>query len=160
MSSVARPFLALTKFQEKILKGYVEDAGFAEGVQRLYKRLQELFKDREHPAMSESGEVARDDNGHVHEWTPSFRPTEGNSYEHKGAVYTYETRAVVRNGNRRDERRPLLPSRAARLRTSFRNPSASSGIARRGTAQRAVSERHRRARSNPSYLRRAGSVWS
>ena len=35
----ARPFLELTKLQNRILFEYVRKQGFAEGVQKLYQRL-------------------------------------------------------------------------------------------------------------------------
>ena len=54
----ARPFLELTKLQNRILFEYVRKEGFAEGVQKLYQRLRRDIANIQHPAMNSKGDVA------------------------------------------------------------------------------------------------------
>ena len=65
----ARPFLELTKLQNRILFEYVREQGFAEGVQKLYQRLRRDIADIQHPAMNSKGEVALNDDGEILEFT-------------------------------------------------------------------------------------------
>ena len=65
----ARPFLELTKLQNRILFEYVRKQGFAEGVQKLYQRLKRDIGDMQHPAMNTNGDVALNDDGEILEFT-------------------------------------------------------------------------------------------
>ena len=70
----ARPFLELTKLQNRILFEYVRKQGFAEGVQKLYQRLRRDIADIQHPAMNSKGDVALNDDGEILEFTEGDVP--------------------------------------------------------------------------------------
>ena len=109
---MARPFLELTKLQNKILFEYVREQGFAEGVHKLYQRLRREIGDMQHPAMNSKGEVALNDQEEILEFTEDDIPdVVDNKYNYKGADYEYETRPVSKQGIITIERRKLLPSR-------------------------------------------------
>ena len=109
---MARPFLELTKLQNKILFEYVREQGFAEGVHKLYQRLRRDIGDIQHPAMNSKGEVALNEEEDILEFTENDMPdVVDNKYNYKGVDYKYETRPVSKQGIIDIERRKLLPSR-------------------------------------------------
>ena len=80
----ARPFLELTKLQNRILFEYVREQGFAEGVQKLYQRLRRDIANIQHPAMNSKGEVALNDDGEILEFTEDDIPeVVDNKYTYK-----------------------------------------------------------------------------
>ena len=108
----ARPFLELTKLQNRILFEYVRKQGFAEGVQKLYQRLKRDIDDIQHPAMNDKSEVALNDDGEVLEFTEDDMPeVVDNKYTYKSVEFKYETRPVEKKGVVTIKRRKLLPSR-------------------------------------------------
>ena len=106
----ARPFLELTKLQNRILFEYVRKQGFAEGVQKLYQRLRRDIGDMQHPAMNNNGDVALNDDGEILEFTEDDIPdVNDNKYTYKNVEFKYETRPVEKKGVVTIERRKLLP---------------------------------------------------
>ena len=84
----ARPFLELTKLQNRILFEYVREQGFAEGVQKLYLRLRRDIGDIQHPAMNDKGEVALNDDGEILEFTEDDIPdVNDNKYTYKSVEF-------------------------------------------------------------------------
>ena len=108
----ARPFLELTKLQNRILFEYVREQGYAEGVQKLYQRLKRDIGDMQHPAMNTNGDVALNDDGEILEFTEDDIPdVNDNKYTYKNVEFKYETRPVEKKGVVTIKRRKLLPSR-------------------------------------------------
>ena len=92
---MARPFIKLTKLQNKILFEYVREQGFAEGVHKLYQRLRRDIDGIQHPAMNSKGEVALNDEEEVLEFTTDNLPdVTDNKYTYNGVDYKYETRPI------------------------------------------------------------------
>ena len=109
---MARPFIKLTKLQNKILFEYVREQGFAEGVHKLYQRLRRDLDGIQHPAMNSKGEVALNDEEEVLEFTTDNLPdVTDNKYTYNGVDYKYETRPISKKGIVTIARRKLLPSR-------------------------------------------------
>ena len=87
---MARPFLELTKLQNKILFEYVREQGFAEGVHKLYQRLRREIGDMQHPAMNSKDEVALNDDGEILEFTEDDIPdVNDNKYTYKNVQLIY-----------------------------------------------------------------------
>ena len=108
---MAVPFLELTKLQKQILFEFVRQQGYAEGVHKLYQRLSRDIGSMQHPAMNKDDNVAKSKDEVLEFIDDDLPNVANNKYLYKGIEYTYETRAVTKQGVVAIERRKLLPSR-------------------------------------------------